>query len=385
MGKTTEFDKLRRQRRWKKRFRRMVAAVLVLAIGAALLFTAAVVYQLDLVTQAQNFVASLRPGEGFPISIRDVKVRELLPIGRDVVLVSDNGTFVYNRHGALLTTQVNQYAHPVVRVSGGKILAYDLGGTGLQVDNEAKLLHSLTTPGRIYAADLSPSGHVATAVAADGFLARVTVYTPQMEERYNWYTGECYITSVSLSQRGDSFCAAGVSGGEGGRLTGHLRFHHTGQEEEAAKVLLPDELVLSVAWTKEDKVQVVTDRAAYVFDADGGELAKVSVPADLSLVENSPEGGLYLAHGDHRSGSGAAIEAYNADLELVGSYHTDRRILSLEFTDGRLLILTEGQLLLGDGMLAQVQERRSGDLYYVCAAGNTIYGITPEGLVRESL
>ena len=69
----------------------------------------------------------------------------------------------------------------------------------------------------------------------------------------------------------------------------------------------------------------------------------------------------------------------------MGSYHTDRRILSLEFTDGRLLILTEGQLLLGDGMLAQVQERRSGDLYYVCAAGNTIYGITPEGLVRESL
>ncbi len=386
MAQTTQFDKLRRQRRRKKRVRRLITGALTLAILAVALLGAAVVYQLDLATQVQNFaVSAFKTGGGFPVSTRDIRVRAVHSMGRDVVVVADSGTFVYNKNGALLLSRMNQYTQPVVRISGGKILTYDLGGHGVRVDNKAKELHTMTTDGRLYAADLAPSGHLATAASAEGFLAHVTVYSPTFEERYNWYTNECYITDLRLSPRGDRFCAAGVSGGGDGRLVGQLWFHHTGKKDEAAQVLLPGELVISLAWTPDSRVQVVTDRSAYLYDQDGGQVAQTPLPGGITHVEQSPDGGLYLAHGDYRSAGGAVVEAYDKDLRHTGSYATDRRILSLEAGDGRLLILTEGRLMLGDADLAQVQQRRDADLYYVCGAGNMIYGITPQGLIREEL
>lgn len=385
-AQTTQFDKLRKQRRRRKRMRRLVTTLLVLAITGVGVLVAAVVYQLDLATQVQNTWASATTrGEGFPISARNLQVRGIDTLGRDLVVVADSGVYLYNPKGGLLAARVNQYTQPVVRMAGGKLLTYDLGGYNLRVDNKVKELHSLTAPGRIYAADLSQSGHLAVASAPEGFLAQVTVYSPTAQVRYNWYTNDCYITDLSLSPRGDFFCAAGVSSGADGSLQGQLRFLQTDRDQELAKVLLPGELVLSMAWVPEGRLQVVTDRGAYLYDKDGSQLAHTPLPRDITHLEHHPQGGLYLAHGDHRSAGGAVVEAYGPDLKLLGSTATDRRILSLEADGTRLLILTEGRLLLGDATLSQIQQRRETDLYYVAAAGNMIYGITPRGLVQEEL
>lgn len=100
--------------------------------------------------------------------------------------------------------------------------------------------------------------------------------------------------------------------------------------------------------------------------------------------ENIP-GHLYIAYGDYRDPAGVTIQAYDGELNRTGSGRVDRRLLALAAGGGHLLVLTEGQLYLGDAALKEMKPRAHQDLYQVCLAGNSVYGITPEGLTRSGL
>ena len=58
---------------------------------------------------------------------------------------------------------------------------------------------------------------------------------------------------------------------------------------------------------------------------------------------------------------------------------------SLSADGDHLLALTEGELYLGDPLLRELKPRGRGDLYLVALAGNHIYGLTPDGLIWDTL
>ena len=156
MGRTSQFDKLRKKRRRKRLFRRTVAATVLAALAAAAVFAVTVVYQLDLRSQLENYAASLRGGGGFPVALDGMTVHRLLPMGKDVAVVTSAGTYIYNSSGARINSCLNNYRTPQARAAGGKILTYDLGGADLRVDNKAKQLHALTVKGgSLLAADIA--------------------------------------------------------------------------------------------------------------------------------------------------------------------------------------------------------------------------------------
>ena len=49
------------------------------------------------------------------------------------------------------------------------------------------------------------------------------------------------------------------------------------------------------------------------------------------------------------------------------------------------MILTEGQLYLGDPALRELKLRSHSDLYMVCPVGSSIYGVSPDGLIHTLL
>ena len=133
MGRTSQFDKLRRSRKRKRFFRRTAAAIAGAALMLACFMTFAVVYQLDLRSALENSLASLKGGGGFPVSLTEVSVQALLPMGGDVAVVTGAGTYIYNGNGALLNSCLSSYRTPQTKTAGGKLLTYDLGGNGLRV------------------------------------------------------------------------------------------------------------------------------------------------------------------------------------------------------------------------------------------------------------
>ena len=123
MGKATEFDKLRKRRRIKRAFRRTTMLMIFGAIALSLFLIWSVAYQLDFTSRAQNFFSSLKPGSGFPVAVDDMNVEKLLPLGKDVAVITTSGNYVYNSRGARLATFLNSYNIPVTHAAGGKLLA----------------------------------------------------------------------------------------------------------------------------------------------------------------------------------------------------------------------------------------------------------------------
>jgi len=184
MGRTSQFDKLRKKRRRKRLFRRTVAAAVLAALAAAAVFAVTVVYQLDLRSQLENYAASLRGGGGFPVALDGMTVHRLLPMGKDVAVVTSAGTYIYNSSGARINSCLNNYRTPQARAAGGKILTYDLGGADLRVDNKAKQLHALTVKGgSLLAADIAQNGAIAVAQTGVGVDAMVLAYNPELKKK----------------------------------------------------------------------------------------------------------------------------------------------------------------------------------------------------------
>ncbi len=383
MGRTSQFDKLRRSRKRKRFFRRTAAAIAGAALMLACFMTFAVVYQLDLRSALENSLASLKGGGGFPVSLTEVSVQALLPMGGDVAVVTGAGTYIYNGNGALLNSCLSSYRTPQTKTAGGKLLTYDLGGNGLRVDNKAKNLYTTTATGTLLAADIAPTGAIATVQSAPGVYAQVSAYNPRFELMYTWMVQDSYITGVSLSNRGGMMACAGLTM-EGQHLVSLLRIHHFDQDEEVARVSLSDQLIVSMVWNDEDEIQVVTNRNLYLFSSEGEQLAMSPLPGELLTYENVP-GGIYVAYGDYRDPAGVTVLSYTDDLEQAGSASLDRRLISITSDGNHVLILTEGQLYLGDPALRELKLRSHSDLYMVCPVGSSIYGVSPNGLIHTLL
>ena len=381
MGRTSQFDKLRRSRKRKRFFRRTAAAIAGAALMLACFMTFAVVYQLDLRSALENSLASLKGGGGFPVSLTEVSVQALLPMGGDVAVVTGAGTYIYNGNGALLNSCLSSYRTPQTKTAGGKLLTYDLGGNGLRVDNKAKNLYTTTATGTLLAADIAPTGAIATVQSAPGVYAQVSAYNPRFELMYTWMVQDSYITGVSLSNRGGMMACAGLTM-EGQHLVSLLRIHHFDQDEEVARVSLSDQLIVSMVWN--DEIQVVTNRNLYLFSSEGEQLAMSPLPGELLTYENVP-GGIYVAYGDYRDPAGVTVLSYTDDLEQAGSASLDRRLISVTSDGNHVLILTEGQLYLGDPALRELKLRSHSDLYMVCPVGSSIYGVSPDGLIHTLL
>ena len=251
------------------------------------------------------------------------------------------------------------------------------------MDNKAKNLYSETFSGTLLAADLAGTGALAVVQTTPGASALVSAYNPRFELMYSWTVQDSYITGVSLSLRGEMMSCAGLTM-EGQHIVSYLRLHHFDQDTEAAKVPLSDEVIASMVWTDAEEIQVVTDKNLYLFDSWGEQLAKVSLPNQLLTFENCP-GALYIAFGDYRDPGGVTILAYDGELEKVGSATVSRRLLSLSADGDHLLALTEGELYLGDPLLRELKPRGRKDLYLVALTGNHIYGLTPDGLIWDTL
>lgn len=383
MGKASQFDKLRRSRKRKRFFRRTVAAIAGTALTLACLAAFAVVYQLDLRSALENSIASLKGGGGFPVPLTEVNVQQLLPMGGDVAVVTGAGTYIYNGNGALLNSCLSSYRTPQTKTAGGKLLTYDLGGSGLRVDNKAKNLYTTTVSGTLLAADIAPTGAIAAVQSVPGAYAQVSAYNPRFELMYAWTVQDSYITGVSLSPRGERMSCAGLTM-EGQHLVSLLRIHHFDRDQEAARVSLPDQLIVSMVWNDEEEIQVVTNRNLYLFSSEGEQLAMTALPGELITYENVP-GAVYIAYGDYRDPAGVTVLSYSGDLEREGSVSLDRRLISITSDGNHVLVLAEGQLYLGDPSLRELKQRGHSDLYMVCPAGSYIYGVSPDGLIHAPL
>ena len=385
MTEPADFKEARKKRHRKttlRRTRKLLFVLLILAALALLIFAAR---YFGWGSHFGNLFSSLSGGgAGFPVELEQSEDTELIGVKGGAAVSQSGSVTVYNKKGEPVGVFPNSYTSPHTLYNGGRLLTFDLGGSDWQITSNTKVLHTEEGTGAITAAALGTRGEAAVARRSPTALAEVKVYSPRFEVMYIWQSTESYPTALAVSHDGQSLAAGGIAS-SGGALSSVVTVHDMTGRREIVSHTLPDSIVLSMTWTRKGNLQVVTDRALLLYNEAGELLKEVPLPEAPAAVENCPEGGCYIALGDYRLAGGTRVTAYDSEVNVTGETAVHRRVLSLCYSDRRLYILAEGQLLLGDASLSEVKEREHGALRQIAPAGRTYYALTEAGLVRQKL
>lgn len=384
MNEPTDFKEARRRRRRKNTIKRTSRLLVILIVAGVLALIGFVGYRLDWGSHFLNLFASLQSGGGFPVALDQSEVTQLIGMNGSVAVCDSGSVAVYNTKGVMTGYHTNSYTTPLSSYSGGKLLTYDLGGTGWMVSNKTKVLHTQSDSGVILGAAIGEKGDIAVSRRNSAYISEVTVYNTRYEPMFIWDSADTYVNFLAVSHPGTTLATGGILS-QGGALCSVVKLHDMTGKREAAGVTLPDNVILSMVWTDKNVLQVVTDRGAYLLSAQGELTASVTFAEAPVAAANSEAGMLYIASGDYRSTDGVTITAYDSSLQPVGTTQLKKRVLSLCYENKHLYILAEGQLLLGDPSLTEITDRGRSGLQMIAPYGNACYGLTNEGLTYERL
>ena len=329
-----------------------------------------------------DLLASYAPGDDFPQELPSGKIRDLAPIGKDLVVLTDSNLFVYNSQGKQTGGYLHGYANAICRTNGDRVITFDRGGKRFRVDSRTQELFSATLDYPIVSADISRKGYVAVAAGDNRYQSRVTVYDQEFDEIFIRSSSDL-VVDLKLDNRGEGMAISSVGAREGQLISAVTLFRFT-QKDPTAQIELPDELVLSMAYAKDGNVQVITDRRAALFSAEGAELASVSFnEAYVNRFVNLTQGGMFVLLDELGDGNNLHLMSLDETLTARGDTPVGNKVQSMDYANGWLYLAAREGVTAYDENLGNSRALDLPELYQVQPAGNFVYGITSDSIVKQ--
>ena len=282
-------------------------------------------------------------GEAFSYEMGSGQVFRLA--GDGLAVASGTGLQLLDADGYTAAKQIFALETPAVAASGVLSAFYDVGGTTLRVAWPDGRCESLPVSGDILSVTVNAAGYLAVSTeATTGYKGLVRVYNPRLEPLYEWYSGTGYLLTARVSSDGRSLVASSLTA-EGSVL----HFFSLGSEDEQARFLAEDELILEFDYLTDGRMAAVTEnrlilldgtgRETSSYDFDGMYLTDYQISGDFATV--------FLSR--YRSGSAGVLVNIGPDGSVLGSLELERDPLSLSAAGRRLLVL------YGDGLVLYSQ------------------------------
>lgn len=195
-----------------------------------------------------------------------------------LAVVSDARVFVTDRASGTTFSQHHGYKSPRLVSSEKYMLLYDRSGSSLSVFNAFSHLKSFSYSGTVVAAATASDGTVAVAVVGeDSYYSTVYVYDASFE-LLNTISKYKYVTSLALSESGDSLAIGSVYADGSGEIRSEILYLEVGKKEEIAKVDLENEAIWQLSFFDNDSFAVMTDKSLLFYDNDGDLDKRVNYP-----------------------------------------------------------------------------------------------------------
>ena len=111
-------------------------------------------------------------------------------VGNGLAIVSNNGMELLDSGGRLAMKELVAMKKPAVTASTSSAAAFDIGNTNLIIGDLHGASHVLKLKQNILTASMNDDGYLAVCTESSGYHGEVTVYNPQAQEVYRWYSGE---------------------------------------------------------------------------------------------------------------------------------------------------------------------------------------------------
>ncbi len=267
--------------------------------------------------------------------------------GKGLAAANGTGIQLMDADGSIAVSRLYQMESPAIAAGDDGAVFYDVGGTTLCAAYFDGTVRELRAPGTILSATMSDGGYLAVTTDYTGYRALVTVYDPQLDPVYEWYSSSAWVMSAEVSPDNRELAALSytASGSE-------VRFFQLTSEDQQAVFSVTDTLLLDVHWLSQDRLCAYSAEQA-IFFTDGGQWSGTySFNGQyLTGVSFGGEGFAAFALSRYRAGSASALVTLDTSGRVLGEKDILSEIVSLTASGTEVLVLLpDGAELLSSSL-----------------------------------
>lgn len=314
----TRITELRRRRRARKLRSALLLAAAVLAVAAY--FTG--VYSEALAAAGEAFDSvriALAPAAGWPVKTGVPEVVQLEGLAGGFVELGKQDLVVYSGGGNRLRSIQHGYARPALSAGNSRFCIYSRAGYELRVESRSRTLSTQTFDRPILLAEMSPNGSLAVVTDSSRYMAELTIYDPAFRFRYAWNPTEKegLPSRIAFAADNKRFAVACLTA-ENGSLTSNIFLLDTRSDQVTARITASGGQVLQMHWLTADKLLVIYDHMAAVYDPATGEQKAVFSYGGEQLVSASVCGqNAALLFGPELADSPARLAVLDPQMQLL--------------------------------------------------------------------
>ncbi len=270
--------------------------------------------------------------------------------GRGLAVANSAGLELLDGNGTAVTSKLMQMENPAAAGCEDFAVFYDLGGTRLAVAYFDGSVLELSVPGDILSVTVSPGGYIAVTTEDTGYRALVTVYDPDLNEIYLWYSSSAWVISGAVSPDGRQLAVLSytASGSE-------VRFFDLSQsgEEPKAAFAVDNTILLDVHWFSSDRLCALSSEQMFFFDSDG-QWQNTYAFAGQYLIGYTFDGAncAALALSPYRTGTTATLVSLDPAGTELGTAALDSGLVCLTASDLEIMALcSDGAILYNSSLV----------------------------------
>lgn len=263
-------------------------------------------------------------------------------VGDSLMTATTTSVRVFDAKGEAVLDKSCEFKYPTMSENADNAVVYDIGGTNVVYLDGSEL----DAKNNIISADLSRSGHLVLCTEEAGYKGSVTVYSADKTEVYKWLSADNWVVKAAVSPEGTRLAV--LVSGENGSIVKFFKLDSTDEQGSFAA----DQAVFNdICWLGERVCCIASDRLYFCSDTgkaegeysfDGNFLDMFAVCGDNIVLELRA----------HSYGGAGTLISIDSSANLVGTAKPDAEIETFDFSNGKLLCLTQNKLLCYDDSLS---------------------------------
>ncbi len=330
----------------KTKVKLIIAAVLVVAFLSVLILSLVGVIPMDALFLRIR-VALSGEDENFPISVNTDAIvsKDILDDG--MILLTTENVVLYDSKGEENYSVPHVYAKPGMSVDEDRAIVFDRGGLSYMLLGKKDVILEGEASGKILTGFYGKDDTYALATLGDKTTSSLSVYNKKSEVIFKWNCSKEYISSMTISDDG-KYVGVCVIGAENGEIFTTVYFFGVDYKEPLASQKLVGAIPMSLEFTENDVLTVITDIGVYSLGKDSKELnTHISYySSEFTCCDVSDNGDYLVALAKYGSKNVFEITVFNSVGETETTISVNREVKSAYITGKYVVVLADNQIFV---------------------------------------
>jgi len=297
-----------------------------------------------------------------------------------IVIVSASAYQVFDNTGEIVGRGTKAFSNPAADSGSGGAVLWSQGGKDVLMVSPNGATKAIDSENSVISASINDGGYVAVAAEQSGYKGLVTVYDPQGEAVYKWFSGSGYLIDASVNNSNTGMAALTISD-SGSRLVAYS----FGSEEEQGAYTDSENVYFDMGYIAENRICAVSDSKAVFVSGKCEYNAEYSFEG-WYLRDYALEGNGYAVFvlGTYRTGGETKIVTVDTNGTVKGSVEASTDVSSINVRGRYIAVSYADSVALYDSSMEELGrvDNAAGIEKALAGTGGKIIAVSANGAVE---